>query len=434
MFTIVPIKIKGQGSGIINKAFLILFLCIAAKVSAQYNHSETSAFKSYKGLLMCGYQGWFNAPGDSAGRGWNHYAGHGGKLEDGNIKVDLWPDTREYPVTYNSPFILPDGNPAKLFSSYDASTVDLHFKWMKQYGIDGVFVQRFVSNLKNTKSLHHNNVVLKNALSASEKYGRAIAVMYDLSGMQQDDAAVIINDWKTLVDDMKITRRGSHQTYLYHHQKPLVVLWGVGFPGRNYGLNDVQPVIDFLRHDPVYGNCSIMLGVPTRWRDLSGDAIHDSTLLTMLKQVDIVQPWFVGRFTENNVGDMQERIKADMVWCKAAGVDYVPVIYPGFSWHNMYNKSPQNQIPRDRGQFFWRQLTDAIAAGVPMIYIAMFDEIDEGTAIFKISKNPPDGKSKFVTFESDIPEDYYLQLAGKAASMLRKEIPLEKNIPLPVVK
>jgi len=139
-----------------------------------------------------------------------------------------------------------------------------------------------------------------------------------------------------------------------------------------------------------------MLGVPTRWRDLSGDAIHDSTLLTMLKQVDIVQPWFVGRFTENNVGDMQERIKADLAWCKAAGVDYVPVIYPGFSWHNMYDKSPQNQIPRNRGQFFWRQLTDAIAAGVPMIYIAMFDEIDEATAIFKISKNPPDGKSKFV--------------------------------------
>jgi hypothetical protein len=291
-----------------------------------------------------------------------------------------------------------------------------------------------VSNLKSAKSLNHNNVVLKNALSASEKYGRAIAVMYDLSGMQPGDATVIINDWKALVDNMKIARRGNHQTYLYHNKKPLVVLWGVGFPGRNYGLNDIQTVIDFLKNDPVYGNCSIMLGVPTRWRDLSGDAIHDSALLTMLKQVDIVQPWFVGRFTENNVSDMKERIKGDMAWCKTAGIDYVPVIYPGFSWHNMNNKSPQDQIGRNRGQFFWRQLTDAIAAGVPMIYIAMFDEIDEGTAIFKISKNPPDGKSKFVTFEADIPEDYYLQLAGTAAKMLRKEIPLEKNIPLPVAK
>jgi len=418
----------------INKIFLILSLCTGIKTNAQYKHSETSKFKSYKGLLMCGYQGWFNAPGDSAGRGWNHYAGRGGKLEDGNIKVDLWPDTKEYAVTYASPFILSDGNPAKLFSSYDASTVDIHFKWMKQYGIDGVFVQRFVSNLKSTKSLNHNNVVLKNALSAAEKYGRAIAVMYDLSGMQHSDATVIINDWKALVDNMKMARRGNHQTYLYHNKKPLVVLWGVGFPGRNYDLNDVQKVIDFLKNDPEYGGCSIMLGVPTRWRELTGDAVNDSSLLTMLKKVDIVQPWFVGRFNERNIGDMKERIQADMNWCKLAGIDYVPVIYPGFSWHNMYDKSPQNQVPRNRGKFFWRQLTDAIAAGVPMIYVAMFDEIDEGTAIFKISKDPPDGKSKFVKFEDDIPEDYYLQLAGKAASMLRKEIPLENNIPLPVMK
>jgi glycoprotein endo-alpha-1,2-mannosidase len=418
----------------IIKRWPLIMLLFVAKANAQTKYSETSKFKSYKGLLMCGYQGWFNAPGDSAERGWNHYAGRGGKLEDGNIKVDMWPDTREYPVTYNSPFILPDGNPAKLFSSYDASTVNLHFKWMKQYGIDGVFMQRFVSNLKSIKNLNHNNVVLKNALSASEKYGRAIAVMYDLSGMKHGDEAIIINDWKALVDNMKIARGGNHQTYLYHNKKPLVVLWGVGFTGRNYDLNDVQKVIDFLKNDPVYGNCSIMLGVPTWWRDLKGDAVNDSALLTMLKQVDIVQPWFVGRFSEKNISDMQVRIKADMAWCKEAGVDYVPVIYPGFSWHNMYNENPQNQVPRNRGQFFWRQLTDAIAAGVPMLYVAMFDEIDEGTAIFKISKNPPDGKSKFVKFEDDIPEDYYLQLAGKAARMLRKEIPLEKNIPLPATK
>jgi hypothetical protein len=303
---------------------------------------------------------------------------------------------------------------------------------MKQYGIDGVFIQRFVSNLKSAKSLNHNNVVLKNALSSSEKYGRAISVMYDLSGMKAGDAALIISDWKALVDHMKIAGRGKHQTYLYHNAKPLVVLWGVGFTGRQYGLPDVQTVIDFLKNDPVYGNCSIMLGVPTRWRELGGDAVNDSGLLTMIAKVDIVQPWFVGRFTARNIADMKLRIEGDLAWCKAAGIDYVPVIYPGFSWHNMNNNSPQDQIPRNRGQFFWRQLTDAIAAGVPMIYVAMFDEIDEGTAIFKISKDPPAGKSKFVTFEPGIPGDYYLHLAGKAARMLRKEIPLDKNIPLPV--
>jgi glycoprotein endo-alpha-1,2-mannosidase len=416
-----------------NKIIFSLLFVLPAISHAQTKHSVTSAHTGYKGLLMCGYQGWFNAPGDSAGRGWNHYAGRG-KFEDGNCKIDMWPDTREYAVTYNSPFQLSNGEPAKLFSSYDASTVDLHFKWMKTYDIDGVFVQRFISNLKNPRSLNHNNVVLRNAFAAAEKYGRAISVMYDLSGMKQGDATVIIKDWQRLVDSMKLTSRGNKQSYLYHNKKPLVVLWGVGFTGREYGLPDVQTVVDFLKNDPAYGGCSIMLGVPTRWRDLDGDATRDSGLLTLIKQVDIVQPWFVGRFTEKNIGTMQERIKGDLSWCASAGIDYVPVIYPGFSWHNMNINSPQDQIPRNRGQFFWRQLTDAIEAGVPMIYVAMFDEIDEGTAIFKISKDPPDNKSKFVKFENDVPEDYYLQLAGKAGKMLRKQIPFDKKIPSPVLK
>ena len=76
-------------------------------------------------------------------------------------------------------------------------------------------------------------------------------------------------------------------------------------------------------------------------------------------------------------------------------------------------------------------IAGAIQCGAQMLYVAMFDEVDEGTAIFKTSKSPPVGASNFVSFESDIPEDYYLQLAGKAAQMLKKKIPVDKNIPLP---
>ena len=205
-------------------------------------------------MVMAGYQGWFNAPEDGGGRGWNHYASKG-IFEPGNCKIDLWPAVSEYKKVYKTAFVDKDGAPAWLFSSYDASAVDLHFKWMQQYGLDGVFVQRFVSNVKSPVSLHHNNTVLSNALAASQKYQRAIAVMYDFSGMRQGDDEIVINDWKSLVDSLQVTTRGNKQTYLYHNGKPLVVLWGVGFLDRPYGLKEVEKIMDFLQHDKLYGGC-----------------------------------------------------------------------------------------------------------------------------------------------------------------------------------
>ena len=62
-----------------------------------------------------------------------------------------------------------------------------------------------------------------------------------------------------------------------------------------------------------------------------------------------------------------------------------------------------------------------------MIYVAMFDEVDEGTAIFKCANDVPDGaQSKFVTFEG-LPNDFYLKLVGKGAKLIRGDISLEAN-------
>ena len=105
-------------------------------------HASSSKFMSYRGLVMAGYQGWFNCEGDGADRGWTHYAKKG-VFEDGSCTIDYWPEMDEYEVKYETPFKFADGSPAYLFSSYDESTVDRHFKWMKEYGIDGVFMQRF---------------------------------------------------------------------------------------------------------------------------------------------------------------------------------------------------------------------------------------------------------------------------------------------------
>ena len=159
--------------------FILLF-CIG--VSAQTKHAAKSKYMGYKGLVMAGYQGWFNCEGDGADRGWTHYS-KDGKFEDGSCTIDYWPEMDEYKVKYKTPFKFADGSPAYVFSSFDESTVDLHFRWMKEYGIDGVFMQRFFSVLTSENRLNHNDKVLASALKAANKYGIAICLMYDIGGM-----------------------------------------------------------------------------------------------------------------------------------------------------------------------------------------------------------------------------------------------------------
>lgn len=59
----------------------------------------------------------------------------------------------------------------------------------------------------------------------------------------------------------------------------------------------------------------------------------------------------------------------------------------------------------------------------------MFDEIDEGTAIFKITSNHPvSDNARFIELDGE-PGDHYLWLTGQAARMLRHELPLAFKMP-----
>ena len=373
-------------------------------------------FKSIRNLVMAGYQGWFNTPEDGAGLGWKHFEKEK-EFKPGRCTIDLWPDVSEYEKTYETAFKLPDETPAKVFSSYDASTTDLHFKWMKQYGIDGVFMQRFVVSIRNQKGKDNYNKILNNAVLSAEKYDRAICLMYDLSGMEAGEEDILIRDWKELCEKYKLVSRNNNH-YVYHHGKPLVAVWGIGFNDRRkYGYEQIKKIIDFLKSE----GCSILVGVPTHWRTLTIDAVSDTRLLELVKQADIVHPWLVGRFDNHTYEPYRKSIEEDIKWCKANGKDYMPVLFPGFSWHNMKKDAPQNMIPRLGGRFFWKQVKGAVDAGAESLYLAMFDEIDEGTAFFKCTNTPPVGESSFITYEGEAP-DHYLWLAGEAAKYLRGEL------------
>ena len=376
--------------------------------------------------VVCGYQGWFNCEGDGAERGWVHWVKGRGKLSPQNVKIDLWPDVSELAADerFDTEFKHSDGRTAQVFSSAKKATVLRHFQWMRDYGIDGAMVQRFAPGLLDPRVLLHNNHVLANCREGANRNGRAYALMYDLSGLGANRINEVIDDWHALHTRMKL---GEDPAYLHHRGKPLVAVWGIGFNDkRAYTLAECRQLIEALKAD----GCSVMLGVPTYWREQKNDSVKDEALHGVLAFADVLSPWTVGRY------DSPERVqhhaqmvaKPDLAWCGEHKLDYLPVVFPGFSWHNMYG-AKLNSVPRLGGDFLWSQFRENKAIGASMIYVAMFDEVDEGTAIFKCTNDvPATNDVPFVTLDG-LSSDYYLRLTGAGAKMLRGELPLDAAKP-----
>src|SRR5882757_2277355 len=97
------------------------------------------------GKITVGYQGWFACTGDGAPiNAWWHWSNNSSQppSPSNNGTLRAWPDMREYPRSYQSAYAnFGNGQPATLFSSYDQSTVNLHFLWMQQNAIDTAALQ-----------------------------------------------------------------------------------------------------------------------------------------------------------------------------------------------------------------------------------------------------------------------------------------------------
>lgn len=394
------------------------------------NSKEQVETNTVIGKVMCGYQGWFRAPGDGSGQGWVHW-GRRGEFNPEMCTIDYWPDTRELSDEEKFPtdFKYADGTTAHVFSSMNKKTVIRHFKWMKEAGIHGAFLQRFINGTEPSIKLYGYTKVLENVREGANTHGRTWALMYDMSGAGDSERALRLfkADWKRLIDNMKLGNDPKDKAYQYHNGKPLVAIWGL-FENREGMPEFYNEIIDFVKNDPVYGGFSVMIGSENHWR--YGEGEQYEILREAVKKADIISPWTIGRYRSPESAEefIQEMHDPDIAWCKEHNIDFLPVIFPGFSWHNLKVERPLDQIPRLQGHFFWRQVYENLQQDAKMFYIAMFDEVDEGTAIFKVHPNPPVGKSPFLNYNG-LPEDHYMWLAGKAQEALQKKIIAKETPP-----
>lgn len=324
-----------------------------------------------KGKVMAGYQGWFRTPNDLEGRGWSHW----GNIQAGTFSIDMWPDTSQYPSSVlekAADVKLKSGKQAYLFSSTWPAVVDTHFRWMREHDIDGVFLQRFVSDRLHSIS-GRPEWVLANVRASANREGRIWAVEYDISGYPDEKLLETLKtDWKWLQDEFRLL---DDPNYAREDGKPVVFIWGLPFPNRNISPETSNAVVDFFKNDPKYGGNHVIGGIPSDWRKM------DAAWQKHFTMYHSVLTWMPGSHA-NDAADF-----------KKMGINYYPHVKPGFSWANLKHLPTGDDstayTPRDQGRFYWKQLCDAAEAGGDRLFVGMFDEYDEGTAIIPMSDDTP---------------------------------------------
>ncbi|MDR2844321.1 MAG: T9SS type A sorting domain-containing protein, partial [Candidatus Symbiothrix sp.] len=235
-------------------------------------------------------------------------------------------------------------------------------------------------------------------------------------------------DWLHIENDLNIL---NSPAYAHQNGKPVICIWGFGFVGRTNTPQKSLEIINWLKDKGYY----VIGGVPTNFRTSSSDSYPGYE--EVYKAFDMLSPWTVGRY--GNTGGIDnyktQFLIPDYEYCQENGIDYQPVLFPGFAWSN-WNSDKVNEMPRDRGEFLWRQMYNIKESGISSAYIAMFDEYDEGTAILKAADSffaiPTD--QYFLTNSADgtyLSSDFYLRLAGKATRVLKGTDPLTETVTIP---
>ncbi|MFD0201687.1 MULTISPECIES: discoidin domain-containing protein [Saccharothrix] len=392
-----------------RRTFLGSALAASALTSTSSPAGAASPPGDVVGKITVGYQGWFAARGDhSPLDGWWHWSHDWSQPPSpSNRALTSWPDMTDYANKYPTAFgTLGNGQPATVFSNHDYQTVDVHFRWMREYGCDTAALQRFNPTGGEGPI---RDAVTAHVRRAAEAHGVRFYVMYDVTNwtnMQSEIKA----DW---LDKMRAYT--SSPMYARQNGKPVVCIWGFGFndPGRPFTPQQCQDVVDWFKGQGVY----LIGGVPTHWRR----EVEDSRpgFSQVYRSFHMISPWMVGRiatvadadhfFTHVNSPDQAE--------CDRLGIDYQPCVLPG----------DLSRRHRAHGDFMWRQFYNMVRLGAQGIYISMFDEYNEANQIAKTPETQagiPVG-SGFLALDEDgtrCSSDYYLRLTGDGGRMLKGQL------------
>jgi hypothetical protein len=336
-----------------------------------------------------------------------------------------------------------NGTPFKLFTSSDKEVIDIHLKWMKDYGIDGGAVQRFIGNIGSSiiQSPTESIIKVKNAAEANE---RIFYICYDTSssGMETTWDETIKMDWVYNVEQKNLT---TSPAYAKVGNKPVVQLWGIGMKGgKNPGsAAETIALINFFKAR----GCYVIGGTPRGWRTGTSDSKgvtqpatvpgDDENFLPVYESLNMISPWMPGRIRDNATADAlySSTQLPDKTYCDARNIQYMPVNFPGFGW-SQWNDGDPNSAPRAAGEFMWKQATNIKKLGCTNMYFAMFDEYDEGTAIMK---NATDWSmiptnQYFLTSSADgiwCSSDFQLRVAGASVELLKGKRVMSTNVPIP---
>lgn len=397
-------------------------------------HQLAPEVDTFTKRVFTGYQGWFATPDDGVLNRWKHWSRRG-RPRAGNVHMDIYPDVRDFRRRdlYPSGLApLGNGKPALLYSSYRQGIVNVHFKWLAKYGIGGICLNRFMNT--STRFMAARNEITKMAFKAARRFDRHLYFKYNLHQHYTvpDPAAGIIADYLETFE-REMPGLTSSDRYARKAGKPVIEIWGAGFIRNNGSITKAQTrkLIDFFKSKGFY----VIGGVPYHWRE--GIKESRPNWQEVFTAFDMITPWAVSkiRTDDGTQSHFDGIVQDDLDYLAGKGIDYRRVIFPGASFANVKNGYRRNGTPRRAGDFMWRQGYHAARLGLD-VFVANFDEFDEGTAI---AKGAPDSRfiprnQWFLTLDADgthVSSDFYLRLTGEIARMIRRGRPLEFDVPTP---